>query len=174
MGATEQSGAATDVPPEPEVRHGAPVTSSRGQVVLHPSREQYLEVVRALRAEGFWTCVDLCVVDYLGERRRVLPDGVEPERFEVVVNLLNHAARERVRLRVQVPDVDPTIPSLSAVHPGVEAPEREAFDLFGVSFDGHPDLTRILLPDTWQGHPLRKDHPIGRIPVQFKAAPAAR
>ena len=99
---------------------------------------------------------------------------MDAERFEVVVNLLNHRDRQRVRLRVQVPADDPTCPSLFAVHPGTEAPEREAFDLFGITFDGHPDLTRILLPDEWVGHPLRKDHAVGRIPVQFKAAPAAR
>ena len=172
--------AADDAPeaapaPEPELRCGVPVTWSRGQQVLHPSRDQLLEVVRALRDEGFWFCADLCAVDYSAhDGDRGLPEGIEPERFEVVVGLLNHVARERVRLRVQVDGDDPRIPSLFAVHPGTEAPEREAFDLFGITFEGHPDLTRILLPDEWVGHPLRKDQPVGRIPVQFKAAPAAR
>jgi NADH-quinone oxidoreductase subunit C len=73
-----------------------------------------------------------------------------------------------------VPEADPTIASLFPVHPGSEALEREVFDMFGIVFDGHPDLTRILMPEDWEGHPLRKDYAIGRIPVQFKAAPRTR
>ena len=157
---------------EPERSHGALVTSSAGQRVLHPSRDELVAVVRALRdADGFNMCLDLTGVDYLtyGAERR-LPPGVTEERFEVVVTLMSHTRRERVRLRVQVPDSDPTVPSLFDVHPGTEAMEREVFDLFGIAFTGHPDLTRILMPEDWVGHPLRKDEAIGRIPVQFKAA----
>jgi NADH-quinone oxidoreductase subunit C len=73
-----------------------------------------------------------------------------------------------------VPEADPTCPSLFEVHPGTEAMEREAFDLFGVSFTDHPDLTRILMPEDWEGYPLRKDTSHGRIPVQFKATSDAR
>ena len=159
----------------PELLHGVPVTSSRGQVVLHPGVEQYVELVRTLRAEGYWVCVDLCGVDYLGfDGDRGLPPSVTPQRFEVVVNLLDHRHRRRIRLRLQVPEDDPVVPTLFHVHPTVENHERETFDLFGIRFDGHPDLTRILLPDDWVGHPLRKDAPVGRIPVQFKGAPTAR
>jgi NADH-quinone oxidoreductase subunit C len=105
---------------------------------------------------------------------RELPAGVVAERFEVVVNLLSLSRRERVRVRVQVPDSDPYCPSLFDVYPGTEAMEREAYDLFGVVFSGHPDLSRILMPEEWEGHPLRKDYGVGRVPVQFKEAPGPR
>ena len=98
--------------------------------------------------------------------------GVRPERFEVVVNLLSMPRRERIRLRVQVPESDAVLPSLFDVHPGTEAHERETYDMFGITFDGHPDMTRILMPEDWNGHPLRKDYAIGRIPVQFKGSPS--
>ena len=73
-------------------------------------------------------------------------------------------------MRVQVPADDPTLPTLFDVHPGTEAMEREAFDMFGIVFTDHPDLTRILMPEDWEGHPLRKDYEVGAIPVQFKEA----
>jgi NADH-quinone oxidoreductase subunit C len=137
--------------------------------VLHPSGADYLKVVKALKAEGFTMCADLCAVDYLtAAASRVLPDGVTAERFEVVANLTNMAKAERVRVRVQVPAATAAIASLYDLFPGTEAMEREAFDLFGINFTGHPDLTRILLPEEWVGHPLRKDEATGRIPVQFK------
>jgi NADH:ubiquinone oxidoreductase subunit C len=161
---------------EPELVHGAPVTSSGGQPVLHPSRDELATVVRALRDDDeFNMCLDVTGVDYLTfEADRGLPAGVEPERFEIVVILMSHAKRERIRLRTQVPEDDPTLPSLFDVHPGTEAMEREVFDLFGIRFEGHPDLTRILMPEDWVGHPLRKDEAIGRIPVQFKGSADAR
>ena len=120
-------------------------------------------------------CLDVCGVDYLTyEADRGLPEAVQPERFEVVVTLISHADRNRLRIRVQVPADDATCPSLFDVHPGTEAMEREAFDLYGIAFEGHPDLTRILMPEDWEGHPLRKDEAIGRIPVQFKGPSDAR
>jgi NADH-quinone oxidoreductase subunit C len=157
----------------PELVHGVPAARPHGQLVLFPDRERYLDLVRSLADDHrFAMCVDLCGVDYLLNAHRGLPSGVEPERFEVVVNLLSLEAHERVRLRVQVPADDPTLPSLFDVYPGTEAMEREVYDMFGIVFTGHPDLTRILMPDDWEGHPLRKDFAVGRIPVQFKAAPA--
>jgi NADH-quinone oxidoreductase subunit C len=162
--------------PEPETRNGVLVTRSRGQVVLHPSREQLVDLVRDLRDDdGFRVCTDVTAVDYLAYAAdRGLPPGVEAQRYEVVVGLLSHESRERLRLRVQVPADDPTCPSLFDVHPGVEALEREVFDMFGIRFDGHPDLTRILMPEDWEGYPLRKDYPVGAIPVQFKGVTDAR
>jgi NADH-quinone oxidoreductase subunit C len=159
---------------EPTEVHGAPITRSRGQEVLHPTRETYVELVEALKSDGFDMCIDVTAVDYLVDPPRDLPDGVAPERFEIVVNLLSLEQRRRLRLRVQVPASDPVIGTLFGVYPGTEAMEREVFDMFGIRFDGHPDLTRILMPEEWEGHPLRKDYPIGRVPVQFKHPPATR
>lgn len=158
-----------------ELLHGVPVSYSRGQTVLHPSRQEYLALVKSLREAGYWMCADLCAVDYLiADASRSLPAGIEAERFEVVVTLLNNSERSRLRLRVQVPEDDQNIDSLFAIHPSAENPEREVFDLFGIKFENHPDLTRILMPDDWEGHPLRKDYSVGEIPVQFKDAPTAR
>jgi NADH-quinone oxidoreductase subunit C len=169
------------VPPEDEAEEpreelqGFPVTYSRGQKVVHVPREELANLVRTLRDEGFAMCIDVTAVDYLGyDAPRALPEGVTAGRFEVVDGLLSHQARERVRIRVQVPEDDPVVPSLFEVHPGTEAMEREVFDMFGVRFEGHPDLTRILMPEDWDGHPLRKDFAVGRIPVQFKAAGGER
>jgi NADH-quinone oxidoreductase subunit C len=139
-----------------------------------PRRESYVEMVQAFRDAGFETCADLCAVDYLTHPGRSLPDGVKVERFEVVVNLLSLSLRQRVRVRVQVPESEPVVASLVDVYPGTEAMEREAYDMVGILFEGHPDLTRILMPEDWEGHPLRKDYGVGRVPVQFKEAPGPR
>ena len=168
MTTVETPGVAAEPTPEPERLHGCLVTYSHDQKVVHVGRAEYLKVLRLLVADGFTMCADLCGVDYLTHPGRPLPVGVVPERFEVVLNLLSIANRERVRLRVQVPENAPLLPSAYDVWPGCEAMEREVFDMFGVSFSGHPDLTRILMPEDWDGHPLRKDYDPGRIPVQFK------
>lgn len=153
-----------------DMLHGCPVLDSRGQKVLLVATEQYVSVVKSLLADGYDMCVDLTGVDYLNMPNRTVGAGVTPERFEVVVNLLSLTRRERIRLRVQVPESHPVLPSLFDLHPGTEAHERETYDMFGITFDGHPDMTRILMPEDWNGHPLRKDYQQGNIPVQFKGA----
>jgi NADH-quinone oxidoreductase subunit C len=150
-------------------------TDSGGQIVLHPTRETYSALLATLHDEGYHSVVDLTGVDYLTHPGRSgLAVGIKPERFEVVVNLINHRGRARLRVRVQIPADDAVLPSAFDLHPGTEAMERETFDMYGISFEGHPDLTRILMPEDWIGHPLRKDYDSGRIPVQFKGAPANR
>ncbi len=138
------------------------------------AKDDYLKTLLDLRTEGFEMCVDLTAVDYLTHPGRTIAPEVAGqislERFEVVVNLLSLSQRRRVRLRVQIAGSDAVIDSAFDLYPGTEAMEREVFDMFGIKFSGHPDLTRILMPEDWQGHPLRKDYAPGNIPVQFKGA----
>jgi NADH-quinone oxidoreductase subunit C len=134
------------------------------QDVAHVPTEQYRDFVAAAKTAGFDVFVDLCGVDYL--RRK--------PRFEVVLNLLSHEHVRRLRIRVGVPAAAPTVASITDVFPGANFYEREAYDLFGIVFDGHPDLTRIVLPDDWEGHPLRKDYSVGSVPVRFKGSPKAQ
>ena len=161
---------ASEMPPAAPEMHGCPVTDSFGQTVLHVTRDRYVTVVKVLVDEGYTMCADLTAVDFLTHPGRSLPAQASAERFEVVSNLLDIVNRRRIRLRVQVPEDDPTIASLFDVYPGTEAMEREVYDMFGISFSDHPDMSRILMPEDWIGHPLRKDYEIGKIPVQFKAA----
>jgi NADH-quinone oxidoreductase subunit C len=156
----------------PDTTSNDTTSNPTGQHVVHVDRERYLDLVKEYADDGYTMCVDLTAVDYLEHADRVLPDDVTAGRFEVVVNLLDLRQRRRVRLRVQVPEDDPSLPTLFDLYPGTEAMEREVFDMFGVSFIDHPDLTRILMPEDWIGHPLRKDYDVGRIPVQFKEANA--
>ena len=164
--------ASADRAPAPEpapTLHGFALTDSHGQAVAHIPRSDYLATMKLLIADGYVMAVDLCGIDYLTHPGRTLPEGVAPERFEVVVNLLDVEHRRRLRVRVQVPADDATCPTLFDLHPGTEAMEREAYDMFGIAFVNHPDLTRILMPEDWEGHPLRKDYGVGAIPVQFSA-----
>jgi NADH-quinone oxidoreductase subunit C len=144
---------------------GAEFSRSCGDLVARVAREDLVSFATAARQAGLDTFIDLCAVDYLDR-----PEG----RFEVVVELLSMDPRQRLRLLVAVPGEQPRLPSLTGVFAGANFYEREAYDLFGITFEGHPDLTRILLPDDWEGHPLRKDHPVGSVPVQFKAVEEAR
>ncbi len=152
-----------------------PTVEIFGQRVLHPSVEELIDLVTALKQEGFNMVIDLTAVDYVSFPTRTdLPESVNPERFEVVILMINHQTRERLRLRVQVAEKNPVVPSLFDLYPGTEAMEREVFDMFGINFSDHPDLTRILMPEDWVGHPLRKDFSVGQIPVQFKASKVKR
>ncbi|MFL2987858.1 MAG: NADH-quinone oxidoreductase subunit C [Candidatus Poriferisodalaceae bacterium] len=157
--------------PEDDVErlHGSAVVVNNDQTVLHTGTAEYHDLIQALSDDGYGVCIDLCGADYLGNDTRLLPVTVTAERFELVVNLLDVEASRRLRVRVQLPEAAPIVATITDIHPGAEAMEREANDMFGLEFEGHPDPTPILLPDDWQGHPLRKDYSMGRIPVQFKA-----
>ncbi len=119
----------------------------------------WVAFAKAALEAGFDSFIDLAAVDHFAD---------EP-RFEVTVNLLSMTEANRIVVSTRVPYDDPTVPTLTGVFVGANFYEREAYDLFGIDFPGHPDLTRILLPDEWEGHPLRKDYDIGAVPVEFKA-----
>ena len=166
----DETEAVQEPEPEPETAYGCPVTWSHDQKVIHVHRDSWLDVARLLLADGWNMCVDVTSVDYLAyQANRSLPDGVQAERFEVVASFISHERRDRIRARAQVPADDPVIGSLYAIYPGTDYLEREVYDLMGITFDGHPDMSRILMPENWTGHPLRKDYAVGAIPVQFKA-----
>jgi NADH/F420H2 dehydrogenase subunit C len=164
---------------------GAVFARSHGQPVVYVDRSVFAEVAGFLRDEQQFTmCVDITATDHLLDGERYAPPelaraelaaaGVATERFEVVANFLSHVRNRRVRVICAVPDSDAKVPSLTAVYPGTDFPERETYDMYGIEFEGHPDLTRILMPDDWDGHPLRKDYPSARVPVTFKGDPHPR
>ena len=153
-----------------DVLHDCVLGDSHGQNVLFVPKDRYIATLRKLIDDSYTMCVDLTAVDFLTHPGRTLPEVISPERFEIVVNLLSMRDRTRMRLRTQVSEADASIDSAFDLYPGTEAMEREVFDMFGITFNGHPDLTRILMPEDWDGHPLRKDYSQGRIPVQFKGS----
>jgi NADH-quinone oxidoreductase subunit C len=149
--------------------------ASHGQPVVYVDRAVWAELAGFLRDEQQFTqCVDVTAVDHLLDAAREVPDGVTPERFEVVANFLSHPRNRRLRAICEVPAPQATVASIVDIYPGVNFAEREVFDLFGIGFEGHPDLTRILMPDDWEGFPLRKDDAPARVPVTFKEDPAPR
>ncbi len=119
-------------------------------------REELIGAMHVLRRAGFDFLVDLTAVDYPSR----------PQRFDVVCHLYSFAANQRIRIKTRAAETEP-VPSLTGLWKSANWFEREVFDLFGVRFEGHPGLTRIVLPDDWVGHPLRKDFPIGGENVQF-------
>jgi NADH-quinone oxidoreductase subunit C len=144
---------------------------SHGQPVVYVERSTWGDLARFLRDEQQFTqCVDVTAVDHLVDAARREIPGVNHERYEVVANFLSHPRNRRLRAICQVPADEPEVASLTDLYPGVNFPEREVYDLFGISFAGHPDLTRILMPDDWEGHPQRKDYPLGGVPVEYKGA----
>jgi NADH-quinone oxidoreductase subunit C len=140
---------------------GTRLEDSHGQDVLRLPRERLLDFATVAKEAGFDICIDVTAVDWYRHRR---------VRFELVVHLLARRHRRRLRLLVAVPEDDPTVPSIVSVWPGASFGEREVYDMFGIIFEGSPDPTRILMPDDWVGHPLRKDFGVGAVPVQFKGS----
>ena len=141
------------------------VVVDRGELTLHIVPERIVEVCRTMRddeALRFELCSSVSGVDYLGAE-----DG---RRLHVVYHLTSMTYRRRVRLEVAVTAEHPYVPSITSVYPTADWQERETYDMFGIIFEGHPNLTRILMPDDWEGHPQRKDYPLGGIPVEYKGA----
>lgn len=140
------------------------VIVDRGELTLHIRRERLVEVAKILRdtpSLRFEFCLGVSGVHYPNEKGREL---------HAVYPLLSITNNRRIRLEVSVPESDPHIPSLVEVWAGNNWNERETYDMFGIIFDGHPALTRILMPDDWPGHPQRKDYPLGGIEVEYKGA----
>ncbi len=130
--------------------------------VLNVNAEEYKEVITNIKKDGYEMMVDLTAVDWYRKK--------EP-RFELVVQFLSLSKNSRKTVKVKINDENLNIQTITDLYPGANFYEREVFDMFGIEFENHPDMTRILMPDDWIGHPLRKNYGSGRIPVQFKNAP---
>ncbi|MBC7593970.1 MAG: NADH-quinone oxidoreductase subunit C [Kineosporiaceae bacterium] len=140
------------------------VVVDRGEITFYIRRASILDVVAQLRNDAklrFEFCSGVSGVHYPHETGREL---------HAVYHLLSMTHNRRIRLEVTAPDNDPHIPSVVSIYPTADWHERETYDFFGIIFDGHPALTRILMPDDWPGHPQRKDYPLGGIPVEYKGA----
>jgi NADH-quinone oxidoreductase subunit C len=139
------------------------VIVDRGELTLHIKPDRIAEVCQIMRddeALRFELCSSVDAVDYLGS---------DPRRFHISYQLTSMTYRRRVRLEAAVA-ADQSLPSVTGVYPTADWQEREVYDMFGVVFTGHPNLTRILMPDDWEGHPQRKDYPLGGVPVEYKGA----
>ena len=140
------------------------VVVDRGELTLHITPGRIAQVCQLLRddpALRFELCSSVSGVDYL---------GADPRRLHAVYQLTSMTYRRRIRLEAAVTAEDPHLPSVTSVYPTADWQEREAYDMFGIIFDGHPNLTRILMPDDWEGFPQRKDYPLGGVPVEYKGA----
>ena len=143
------------------------VVVDRGELTLHVKREHLVGIAGALRNDQslrFELLSSVSGVDYYDEST---PDSA---RLHAVYHLTSMTYRRRIRLEVAVPVADAHIPSVTKLYPTADWQERETWDMYGIVFDGHPGLTRILMPDDWPGHPQRKDYPLGGIHVQYKGA----
>jgi len=130
------------------------VSEFRGQVSVTLRKNRIRDIARYLHDDPdlyFDYLIDVCGVDYLGKKEK---------RFEVVYHLYSIKHRRMIRLKAEVGEEDLTIDSVTSVWIGANWHERETFDLYGINFSGHPDLRRILMPEDWEGHPLRKDYPL--------------
>jgi NADH-quinone oxidoreductase subunit C len=138
------------------------VVVDRGELTIHVKREKLVDVAYVLRNKLlFEMCLGVNGVHYPEEPGREL---------HAIYPLLSITHNRRIRLEVSCPDADPHIPSIVEVWAGNNWHERETYDMFGIIFDGHPALTRILMPDDWQGFPQRKDYALNGIPVEYKGA----
>ena len=122
----------------------------RQELTITVARENIIAACEAVKAAGYNFLEDVTCVDYY---------PLEP-RFQVIYHILSHRLKARVRLAVPVESIDPEVDSITPVWPSADFYEREVFDLFGIRFGGHPNLRRIMMPDEWEGHPLRKDYPV--------------
>ena len=122
----------------------------RNELTLTIAPEEIRAAAAAVQEAGYNFFEDMTAVDWF---------PASP-RFQLIYHILSHAYKERIRLRVMLDEADPTVDSIVPVWAGANYYEREVFDLFGIRFSGHPDLRRIMMPDDWQGHPLRKDYPV--------------
>lgn len=143
------------------------VVVDRGELTLDVRREHLVTVCQALRDDQ-----DLRFELGLGVSGVHFPHHTGRE-LHAVYHLTSVTHSRRLRLEVAVPDADPHIPTTTTVYPGHDWHERETYDFFGIVFDGHPGLARIAMPDDWEGHPQRKDYPLGGIPVEYKGATVA-
>jgi NADH-quinone oxidoreductase subunit C len=141
------------------------VVYDHGELTLHVRREHLLAVGRTLRddpALRFELLSSVSGADY--------PDDPSGRRLHSVTHLASLTHRRRVRVEVSVSVEDPAMPSLTPLWPTADWHERETYDFFGIVYEGHHALTRIMMPDDWVGHPQRKDYPLGGIPVEYKGA----
>ena len=143
-------------------------SDSHGQDVIFATKENYKAIVEFLKSDcEVIMCLDVTAVDFLGAHERVNVAGVPLERFEIVANFISHKRNERIRIIVPVNEHETEVESIMDLFPGANFAEREVYDMFGIEFDGHEELTRILMPEDWNGFPLRKDDAPARIPVNF-------
>ena len=122
----------------------------RGELTLTVAAEEIRSASATVQAAGYNFFEDVTAVDWF-------PSS---PRFQLSYHILSHSYKERIRLSALVDEASPSIESITSVWPAANYYEREVFDLFGVRFEGHPNLRRILMPDDWEGHPLRKDYPV--------------